>query len=40
LNKGCPNVRDKFGNTPVMDAVRFGHKRSFLLLLNSQHFNE
>jgi hypothetical protein len=37
LRKGCNNVADKFGNTPVMDAVRLGHKGCLLLCLHYQH---
>lgn len=40
LSKGAQNVRDKFGNTPIMDAVKLGHRRSFLLCLHYQHFSE
>lgn len=40
LKKGASNTPDKFGNTPVMDALRLGHRRSFLLLLHYQHLNE
>lgn len=39
LGKGSKNVADKFGNTPVMDAVRLGHRRCFLLCLHYQHYN-
>ena len=40
MSKGSHNVADKFGNTPVMDAVRLGNKRSYLLCLHYQHINE
>jgi hypothetical protein len=40
LTKGSANVADKFGNTPIMDAVRLGHRRSFLLCLHYQHASE
>ena len=33
-------MADKFGNTPIMDALRLGHKRSFLLCLHYQHYDE
>lgn len=39
LSKGARNESDKFGNTPVMDSVRLGHKRCFLLCLHYQHVN-
>lgn len=40
MSKGAKNVADKFGNTAVMDAVRLGHKRCFLLCIHYQHINE
>ena len=40
LRKGAENVKDKFGSTPIMDALRLGHRRSFLLCLHYQHYSE
>ena len=40
LKRGAKNVKDNFGNTPVMDAVKFGHRRSFLLCIHFQHLND
>ena len=40
LCRGARNTSDKFGNTPLMDAVRLGHRRSFLLCLHYQHYDE
>ena len=33
-------MADKFGNTPILDALRLGHKRRFLPYLHYQHYDE
>lgn len=40
LSRGAPDAKDSFGNTPLMDAVRLGHRRCFLLCLHFQHYSE
>ena len=37
LKRGAENKKDNFGYSPVMDAVKYGHRRSFLLCIHFQH---
>lgn len=40
LSRGAKNKCDNFGNTPIMDAIRLGHRRCFLLCVHFQHIDE
>ena len=40
IEKGNPNQRDNFGQTPILDAIRLGRQRIFLLCLKNKLYDE
>ena len=40
IENGNPNQRDNFGNTPIIDAIRQGRRRCFLLCLKHKFYDE
>lgn len=40
ISKGHPNQQDNFGNTPILDAIRLGRRRCFLLCLKNKLYDE
>lgn len=40
LKRGAKNEPDSQGYTPVMEAVKYGHRRCFLLCIHFQHLSE
>jgi ankyrin repeat protein len=39
IENGNPNQRDNFGNTPLLDAIRQGRRRCFLLCLKHKFYD-
>ena len=39
ISKGNPNQQDNFGNTPILDAIRLGRRRCFLLCLKNKLYD-
>jgi hypothetical protein len=39
LENGIGNVKDNFGNTPILEAIRLGRKSCFLLCLNHNFYD-
>ncbi len=40
ISKGNPNQRDNYGHTPIIDAIRLGRQRCFLLCLKNKLYDE
>lgn len=40
ISKNHPNQQDNFGNTPILDAIRLGRRRCFLLCLQNKLYDE
>jgi len=39
IDHSIDNTRDNFGNTPILEAIKFSRKACFLILLQNKYYD-